>query len=369
MSCASISYTFLKPASRLLCALSLLVGMSAQAGSAFFNFNTDPTASGLLAVYGNANWKPSGGAGAATNTSDGFLEITPSLGNQRGAIVFADFDSGAMIRAFTFEADVRIGNGSGTPADGFSINYVRSNDPVLTSGNPAFDANIWATGPNCEANLPEEGTQTGVSIGFDAWNSGGTAPYCNEANQSIGPDIIGVNIRVDGQLVLQFPTPTLNGACNDPTSIQTGPQDGTGTPNGLCWAHVKAVLDTNAMLSVYWKSTLILSNYQTTYQPSPGRLAFAGRTGGAWEYHHVDNIAITTVPLPIQPVGVTNLPASAIQTTAATLNGQVLATNGNTGGVTLYYGPADGRANAAAWSNSVYLGPQSGPSSAQLTRL
>jgi len=28
---------------------------------------------------------------------------------------------------------VKIGNGSGTPADGFSIAYVRANDPILTT--------------------------------------------------------------------------------------------------------------------------------------------------------------------------------------------------------------------------------------------
>src|SRR5882672_145445 len=128
MSYALPSYNPLKPLSRLLCALCLLVSVKVYAGSAFFNFNTDPTASGLLSLYGNATWKTTGGAGAATNASDGYLEVTPSIGGQRGAIVFSDFDSGAMIKAFTFEADVRIGNGTAMPADGFSINYVRSND-------------------------------------------------------------------------------------------------------------------------------------------------------------------------------------------------------------------------------------------------
>src|SRR5215475_10000494 len=113
---------------RLCCASVVLSALACQAGSASFNFNTDPTASGLLKLYGNANWHSSGGAGAATNASDGYIEVTPSAGGQRGAVVFADFDGGQMIKAFTFEADVRIGNGTAQPADGFSISYVRAND-------------------------------------------------------------------------------------------------------------------------------------------------------------------------------------------------------------------------------------------------
>lgn len=355
---------FFGPASALCAAVFFLNLSPAEAASTSFNFNSDPTANNSLTLFGNANWQSSGGVGAATNATDGFIEVTPSAGGMRGAVVFADFDNGAIIKAFTFDADVRIGNGTAQPADGFSISYARSNDPVLSDvsagGNPATDNNIWATGPNCEANLPEEGTQTGISVGFDAWNSGGTGTFCNEADQSIGPDIVGVDVRVDGTLVLQFPTPTLNGACTDATSIQTGPTDTTGTPNGLCWAHVKVVLDTNAMLSVYWKGTLILSNYQTAYQPSPGRLVFAGRTGGSYEYHHVDNIAISTVAVPVTPVAVTNSPASTIQTTSATLGGQLVNPGGNLAAVTLFYGPNDGGSNAGAWSNSIYLGIQSG---------
>ena len=349
---------------RFFCAGLLLLCLTGRAATAFFDFNSDPTASGLLTLYGSATWVPGGGVGAATNANDGFLQVTPSSSNQRGAVVFADFDNGKVIEAFTFDAAVRIGNGSAAPADGFSINYVRGNDPVLSDvaggGNPAVDANIWATGPNCEANLPEEGTQTGISIGFDAWDSGGAPPYCNEADQSIGPDIVGVDVRVDGNLVLQFPTPTLNGACNDPTSIQTGPTDNTGTADGLCWAHLKVVLDTNAVLNVYWKDTLILSNYQTSYVPSPGRLVFAGRTGGAWEFHQVDNINITTIAVPALPVALTNSPASGISTTSAILGGGILSSGVNLAGVTLFYGPSDGGTNAGSWANSVYLGPQGG---------
>ena len=129
--------------------LGLLLAGSAQAGTAFFDFNTDPTTSGLLTNYGNAVWISSGGAGAATNANDGFLQITAAVGSQRSAIVFADFDHGEVVKAFTFEADIRLGNGTQNPADGFSVNYVRGNDPVLVDaaagGNPAADNNMWAT--------------------------------------------------------------------------------------------------------------------------------------------------------------------------------------------------------------------------------
>ena len=368
---ASLSQASSRPAARLFGAGILLATMACQAGSASFNFNTNPSA--VLSVYGSANWQPTGGAGAATNASDGFLEITPAAGGARGAVVFQDFDNGQAMKAVTFDADLRIGNGDGTPADGFSINYVRANDPILSDvaggGDPSADAGMWATGPNCEANLLEEGAQTGISIGFDAYNSGGATPNCGETNQSVGPDMIGLEVRVDGILVLQVSLPTPNGSCADATSIQTGPNDGTRTTDSLCWAHVKVVLDTNAQVSVFWKNTSILSKVQTTYVPSPGRLVLGGRTGGLSEYHHVDNIVVSTITAPVAAVSVTNGPATAIQTTAATLNGKILGTGADLAGVTIFYGPSDGKTNAAAWANGVYLGLQNGAFSSTVGRL
>ena len=75
-----------------------------------------------------------------------------------------------------------------------------------------------------------------------------------------------------------------------------------------------------------------------------------------------------TTPVPI-PAVVTNLSASNVQGASAILNGQVISIGNQIPTVTLYYGPADGGTNAAAWANNIYLGQQGGNFAVTVTGL
>jgi N-acetylneuraminic acid mutarotase len=77
------------------------------------------------------------------------------------------------------------------------------------------------------------------------------------------------------------------------------------------------------------------------------------RAGAAWA---APSQSFTTV---IPPV-VTNLPASGVQGTFATLNGQVLSTGHETPSVIFYYGTTDGGTDPTGWAQSLALGLQGG---------
>ena len=276
-------------------------GIRSHAGSATYNFDSDPSA--VLKLFGTSTWSPTDGNPAA----GGYLSITDAINSQRGAIVFDDFDNGLVVKAFSFSMDVRIGGGTDTPADGISINYVRAGDPVLTD-----PLNGWATGPNGEADLPEEGATTGLAIGFDAYYSGGDNSW-NGAGRpggsaSLTDDVIGMSVRIDNKLVYQFALPTLNGAVGtDPTSLQTGPQDANnaGSPDLLTWQPLSVNLAEDGTLIIKYKGVELTpaGGLHTTFAPSPGRLVLVGRTGGANQNNHVDNIQITTIPATTPTIG------------------------------------------------------------------
>ncbi len=277
-----------------------------RAGSATYDFNaglppelkavgsstTDPD-SGAFIQY--PEWRSEGGV-----NNSGYVALFDSVDSMYAAMLIPDFDAGLVVKAFTFEVDLRIGNATGEggrPADGFSISYARADDPVvqdLSQDPPVYNGNNFYLG-----GAPENGTRTGLVISFDSW-SGNTQP-------DGGPDLEGIMIIVDGQ-VLEIngqrgvPMPTRNGACDDPTSMQTGPwtggAEGSGPSDvsGLCWARLKVEVDDQQRVTVTWKGQVIANQIPTGFAPGAGRIVFAGRTGGANQNVHIDNLTVTTVP-------------------------------------------------------------------------
>jgi hypothetical protein len=90
----------------------------------------------------------------------------------------------------------------------------------------------------------------------------------------------------------------------------------------------------------------------TKYYYTAKAVNFAGTSWAA------PSLSFTTTS--VTPPQVANSPATAVEGTLATLNGQVVSTGGAPTSVILYYGPTDGGTSAAAWSNNLALGLQSG---------
>jgi hypothetical protein len=277
----------------LIGALSLAGATGALAGERTWDFNTDPTTE--LTIGGNGvnpgEWQQTGG------NPGGFLALTWPVNSQVSMVKFPNIDPGKIVTAFKFEADLRVGNSVGErAADGFSVSFAREGDPAL------LDENITAGNQGVFAGtIAEGGSTTGIAVSFDTW-SGNTY---TEADGSTGTDIEGILVRVDNTTILRQALATRHGACDDATSLQTGPRDAAYWAGGgdfsdpaswaaLCWQPFSVELDNAGKLTVKWKGRTILDGFQTTYFPTAGQLVLAGRTGNANEHTHFDNIKLTT---------------------------------------------------------------------------
>ncbi|MBL9126765.1 MAG: hypothetical protein JNL97_03915 [Verrucomicrobiales bacterium] len=272
--------------------LGVAGALSSLAATQTWDFSSDPTTGPAPLTIGGNGINP-GEYQTAGGNPGGFLALTWPVGSQVSIARFPNIDPGKVVTAFKFEADLRVGNSTGDrAADGFSVSFARDGDPALadenvTSGNQG----VFAGG------IAEGGSTTGIAVSFDTW-SGNTLPD--------GNDIEGIIVRVDNKTVLRQSLPTRHGACDDATSLQTGPRDAAYWTAGgdfqdpvtwaqLCWQKFVIDLTEDAKLSVSWKGKTILDKFQTQYFPTASQLVLAGRTGGANEHTHFDNIKLTTV--------------------------------------------------------------------------
>jgi hypothetical protein len=277
----------------LAAGICLAASLPANAGQASWDLNDPGQVSEFILVGSHED----SGVWLQDPDGNGFIRVTAAEEGRTGAILFPDFDEGLVVKAFDFEVDVRLGDGTNPPADGFSINYASADDPAIES-ILAGGTGVWAGTTDIggtEDSLPEEGTRTGLAIGFDTWGfpGGGNAPD--------GADLRGISIRVDGLLIHQEPLPNVGPTTdpNDPLSLETGPWSDEGlrgTGQNLTWQPLRVNLREDGTLDVFWKGNAVLENFQTQFFPRPGRLVFGGRTGGSHAIQDIDNIRITTIP-------------------------------------------------------------------------
>src|SRR6266404_8448005 len=98
---------------------ALLLGTSTRASTNFFDFNSDPSANGLLTVLhrngaSGGTWNSSDGAPSDPFGTNGYFSITDASGGQRCTIIFGDLDTTLVLKAFTFSMDIRVGLGRAT---------------------------------------------------------------------------------------------------------------------------------------------------------------------------------------------------------------------------------------------------------------
>lgn len=234
----------------------LAVTQVTRAGTFTNNFNTGTTAPAGTTLNGNSVIEATGGV-----DSSGVLKITKSLNSQSGSFVIDDLDAGAPVYGFDLSAKVRLGGGTSTPADGFSINFDPTASQTTTTG--------------------EEGTAGGITFAFDL--------YVNDAENAPAPSI---DVKVNGATIA--------------THQMTIPEFDTGAG----YVDLRIILGADGGVSLAWKGNVLFTNlYYENYQAFTGAsFVIGGRTGGANENQWIDNLGITTFTQP--RVGIAQQPVS-----------------------------------------------------------
>ena len=214
-----------------------------HAGFISEDFNTGLPAGATL--YGNAS------------VTGNEVALTPASQSQHGALSFTDQDSGAAIDSWSAAFDFRMDLGGGVNgADGISLSFSRL-------GNVGFSG--LAHG------VAEEGSNTGIAIGFDTWNNGGIDN--NSGNH--------LSLRYDGALLalIDIPAFQLNDAIMRNAIISM----------------------TNGLLDVSINGQSFINHTIVGWSAYAGQFTFAGRTGAATNRQIIDNFTGSTtsqVPAP-----------------------------------------------------------------------
>jgi hypothetical protein len=179
----------------------------------------------------------------------------------RGSYIFPPLDPGKRVESFTATFSARIGGGTESPAEGFSL--VLAND---------YDTSA----PFREGG----GSTTGLTIAFKTIN--GTGADSETWNQTDPP---GIYIKQKGLRVLSKPYAKLA-------------TDGAGTASKPVFVPVNVQLTADGLLSVKYNGDQVLDKVPIGYLPIEGQFGFGAGTEGQAatldSNYWIDDVSITT---------------------------------------------------------------------------
>ena len=85
-------------------------------------------------AFGNATAEAAGGV-----ANSGYIRLTPGIASQNGSLILDELTPGRRVSAFRADFKLRIAEGSGEPADGFSFNFAPDLPIGVAAGRPAED--------------------------------------------------------------------------------------------------------------------------------------------------------------------------------------------------------------------------------------
>jgi len=224
-------------------------GFQDSTGTATYDFSTDPKTSPQFIISSSVDDATRGlGFYESRQPANpgGYIAITRAVNSQSSQVLFPDFDHGLIVKALTFECDLRLGNptgNNGEAADGFSISYARAATPPCRTyrqsrfhGHQQYAVKWW-TGEWDEEPASRLASILGRAI---PCRTGQTGP--NSSGAALPNALRGRHCARGQRDRAALRMATGNGACNDITSLQTGPYDAAadaagegGAYTNLCW--------------------------------------------------------------------------------------------------------------------------------------
>lgn len=258
-------------------------------------------------------------------------------------------------------------NAAGPPYTGYAAEFVPGEStayyqqglPGATNGLPAsgafssaVDGTVFQLQPYTGNNALVMSTETGISQGSLTLSA--PAAYNSLsilANSGAGGGVAGVTLNfADGSsLVTNYNAPdwfanqgfALEGF--DRIYLTNGVTQGAPTGPRL----FQTTID---LVSVFGATNKVLNS--VTFNQAAG--------SGATAVYALSGIAAGQNSGSFTVASVANAPATSIQTRAATVDGTVLSTGGDTPELVVYYGPSDGGTSAGAWAQKIFVGSETG---------